>query len=858
MGRWRAAMVICCVVAGPSAVAATPLFQSLPPAFLAGPGVPAPLPPEIVAELAFAAQLGDAALIEAVARLSATNPDRAAAIAATAIDIAPDLASEILAAGGGEVTITPAAGPLAIPLTPLLLGAGGAAGVAGVAAGGGGSGDSDTAASLATDGSEPPSTGEDNEGGDDAGDPPNDPRSPPIDTTRFETAEYRAQPGLVAINAATAYARGLNGSGVVVAIIDGAVDATDPELTDAVINAVDLDPATADDTRRAIAYTARLIGARRDERGIHGVAPAVTLFSSKQRASDSTIAANTHAARGAQVLHNGWNTTAPPVTGFQLNQIPTAEIAAYRDLVTRNAVVVHAAGDGSLGAQTGSNDPSLRAGLPHLAPDLQPIWLAVTATGTDGNITTTANRCGVAAAWCIAAPAAPADATVHIDSTARAAPHVSGAAALLAELFPELGGAEIAARLLATANQDGKYADSAVYGQGLLDLATATEPLGAVAVAAPNQQTTALLADTSLRSGLAFGDSLQRGLASTAVAVSDSQGAVFAAPISGLVEPAPVRPLVLLDSFNRFADAHRHQTVTVAPDVQLGFSGDKTAARADLTLTAGATKWHFAWTDIAQPATVPRVDLLSDAWLSPFRSMAPRRIEVTATQAATRTTEVVVSAFVGEDQDTGEPSRTVGATTEVVWRADGFSVAGRGGALVEKDTVLGAWGTGAFAFAPGTRTYFVGASATAPLPAGLRLDFAVDAGITMAKPGSQSVLTEITPIRSQTVSAGIAKPNLVSRDDVFGVVVHQPLRVASGSFGIPTFAGRDAGGAVRHDTQQIALAPSGRAIDLEAYYHRQLPSDGAISLNAMWRRSPGHARDASDEGLLSFRWRQHF
>ena len=63
--------------------------------------------------------------------------------------------------------------------------------------------------------------------------------------------------------------------------------------------------------------------------------------------------------------------------------------------------------------------------------------------------------------------------------TSFAAPFVTGGLAAISSYFEgQLGSTEIVSRLFSTANKDGVYADSAVYGQGLMDLAAATAPVG--------------------------------------------------------------------------------------------------------------------------------------------------------------------------------------------------------------------------------------------------------------------------------------------------------------------------------------------------------------------------------------------
>ena len=65
------------------------------------------------------------------------------------------------------------------------------------------------------------------------------------------------------------------------------------------------------------------------------------------------------------------------------------------------------------------------------------------------------------------------------NGTSFASPFVAGGLAVIADYFSgQLGATEIVERMLTTANKDGIYADSEIYGQGLLDLDAATSPVG--------------------------------------------------------------------------------------------------------------------------------------------------------------------------------------------------------------------------------------------------------------------------------------------------------------------------------------------------------------------------------------------
>ena len=61
---------------------------------------------------------------------------------------------------------------------------------------------------------------------------------------------------------------------------------------------------------------------------------------------------------------------------------------------------------------------------------------------------------------------------------------VTGGLAVMKHLFrDQLSNTNLAARILETADRSGRYADAALYGQGLLDLGAATSPVGTTEIA---------------------------------------------------------------------------------------------------------------------------------------------------------------------------------------------------------------------------------------------------------------------------------------------------------------------------------------------------------------------------------------
>ena len=158
-----------------------------------------------------------------------------------------------------------------------------------------------------------------------------------------------------------------------------------------------------------------------------------------------------------------------------------------------------------IGANYGSdvalNRPHAYALLPLHEESLADKWLAVVATDDNNIIASFSNGCGLAKYWCLAAPgvdiwsavsynedgsySAP-NITTAIDKyrgTSMAAPHVSGALALLLSRLPHIPMPVLKAILLATATDLGAPGVDDVYGHGLVNIAAAITVQGEITLA---------------------------------------------------------------------------------------------------------------------------------------------------------------------------------------------------------------------------------------------------------------------------------------------------------------------------------------------------------------------------------------
>ena len=190
------------------------------------------------------------------------------------------------------------------------------------------------------------------------------------------------------------------------------------------------------------------------------------------------------------------------------------------------------------------------SGLPVWIPELRGHSIAVVAVregaGSDRRpgITSFSNRCGIAAEWCVAAPGHSVRVAIfgeingsagtrgigNANGTSYAAPMVAGGLAIMKQLFrDQLSNTDLVERLFRTADKEAPYSDTAIYGQGLMDLGSATVPVG-VPVLTMGETAMGAGVDvqvSSIMTGQAFGDGLTRSLAGQEIAAFDRLGAPF-------------------------------------------------------------------------------------------------------------------------------------------------------------------------------------------------------------------------------------------------------------------------------------------------------------------------------------------
>jgi outer membrane autotransporter protein len=296
-------------------------------------------------------------------------------------------------------------------------------------------------------------------------------------------------------------ATGNQGQGVKIGILDTGAQADNPALIGRITwfkDYVDPSNTTPQDTYGHGTLIAELIGGTANSDGsggnpfYGGVAPQASLYVA--RVGDGSGQINTSllpqamadlTAQGVQLINNSYG-SAVPITSVTSNSAQVlADYATFKSVLGNNQLMVWAAGN------NGNLQPSVEAGLPYYEGALLQNWLAVVNVSLNSNgqvtgldDTVPSNACGVAAAWCLAAPgldyfspvANTAFSTGGAEGTSNSAAIVTGVAALVWQRFPWFTAANVQETLLGTATYLGS---PSYYGYGLVNAAQAVNGPGA-------------------------------------------------------------------------------------------------------------------------------------------------------------------------------------------------------------------------------------------------------------------------------------------------------------------------------------------------------------------------------------------
>ena len=465
-------------------------------------------------------------------------------------------------------------------------------------------------------------------------------------------------------------------------------------------------------------------------------------------------------------------------------------------------------------------------GLPALISELRGHVLSVVAVDRNGDIAGFSNRCGIAKSWCLAAPGQGiitifpgnngANVSPAINGTSFSAPMVTGSLAVMKHRFRgQMSNVDLASRLLSTANRAGKYANSDIYGRGLLDLDAALAPVGVLGFRTGSrvERGGSNVQHTSFRAGRAMGDGLARSLAGREVVAFDELGAPFWMGLSSFVSIPKVPPTEARVRKFMALEAPARPILGIPPlhpdRFQIGL----------MKMPKGAEGGHLAFARYA-----PGVRMTDREGFS-------------ATAFSTAGVAGLRSA----------------SGMALSWRPRDSRIGLRTGLLAEHKTLLGTSGKGAFGELLGDSA-FVGIEGDVTVSDWL-LSGSAEVGMVAPDIGG-GMVRYMSPLTTSAFS--LEATRWFTRNDSLRFLISQPLRVESGRAMLLLPVGCTKGGDILQEPVTSGLVPTGRQIEVAAHWFQSSVMGSQLRLGASWTYHPNHRADADSALTLLAGWRYAF
>jgi hypothetical protein len=581
-------------------------------------------------------------------------------------------------------------------------------------------------------------------------------------------------------------------------------------------------------------------------------------------------------------------------------------------------IYVWAAGNAGQYADQGVDfsSPEILPGMAYYISEISGHSIAVVSIDEDGQISSFSNRCGVSQDYCIAAPGnnitvpyptSTSDTgflssnvndnnysdclidnscyAIGAAGTSFAAPFVSGGLAVIADYFEgQLGSHEIVNRLFSTANKEGIYADKAVYGQGLMDLNAATNPIGqlsaTMSLSLSGPMVSATFSTLQLTSP-SFGDALTNGIGNHSVIFFDELDAPFRRSLSSLVSDYR-NQVINMDGFGSIQNPIYHSLITDDTEFEIGGLSIENLSAELVTpyhlLNAKADKNQFfsyynhssnsflshglngSWAmGIFQDSQLRSETSLRSQFSNPWLNFSAAGTTFGSIFKGNNRFDVALAISSGRNKFNAneifnkQDSSTV-ALLEIQPKTNMPAL--QLGLMKENDASLGLSGSGAFNGSNNQLTSFVGLSNSLDL-AGGKLFGSLYLGKSNDVSNELGMIRSVTKLYSSAFGIGFMKSSIVSNNDKLILTIDQPIRIESGrlQLNVPTYRTKTKN--VLFNPMNFNLDPSGREIHTKAQYLSSYKNIG-FGLTLGYKADPYHIKFMNDYWYMSLGFNINF
>lgn len=740
---------------------------------------------------------------------------------------------------------------------------------------------------------------------------PPPPTPPPAPGQIEESDEYKENWGLDAIKPLTAYERGGTGEGIIVGIVDSGVDEDHVDLVGNIHSASKdvsfsraLFDRTIDDIDGHGTFVAGIIGAMQNDSGTLGVAynSSLLILRADERTSctdvpddpeeePSCIFSDPDIAKGIDFAV----ATGAKVINLSLggNEASLILVQAIQGAVEAGVLMVISAGN------DGEANPDAMA-LQGINPNFAGHIIIVGASDITNTIAGFSNKAGTGQTVYMVAPGDEVTSTYlnnHLGiggGTSFAAPHVTGAAAILFQMFPSLTAPEVMDILLESATDLGAPGVDDIYGWGLLNIEAAIAPLGAQSLpiqVVGNSLSLLPIAPSGIDLSPAFGDALITSPLNS-VMMLDGYNRSYMINMTNRIE----RPQAGINLGAVLAERHAYQALgldigdkggfqvnlydpnwqirsiaaalpqsvsaNLRHDVGYAHFTAKPTPNTEFSITKG-----MAWSNLGGGAKARRSFMSRGLFGESFLGFGTSKTQVGVVQNLSGSLDLKIGTSFGKykpkaaqffDKQNIKGSVTTAYTSLTHWGAK-YSIGIQAGAMVEKNAMLGSLSDGALNLGSGANTIFTRVEGTVDLGSRFSLTGTFSHGWTKPEGMNPGFISNISHLRTMSFGAALLKESLFSSQDRLGFAIASPLRVESGKIGFTLPTNRDYTlDEILFSDFQTSLAPTKREMDFEISYKIKGFKRWTMEANILHQLNAGHSTLWGDVTTAALKMRTNF
>lgn len=636
-------------------------------------------------------------------------------------------------------------------------------------------------------------------------------------------------------------------------------------------------------------HVAGIIAADKNDMGMHGVAfsnteiiagrwdfmvpfsvPLATMIDRGAQVVNMSFGIESQDDFNAKTLQNLGN-----VVGAEMLNKYAGDILTVIDRAAEeNVVLVMSAGN------DGKNQPGIFNGIPLLSDDyaekLKNLFITVVATNSEGKIAAYSNRCGATAGYCIAAPGgdgtgdtgdtyiwstgSSGEDILGMSGTSMAAPVVTGSVALLMGAYPYLEPQEVVELIFETANNEGIYADSTIYGHGMLDLAEATNPQGYLATFDGNtvDSNKVNISSTAIRVPAVFKQALVKNMPKT-VTVFDKYNRPFDLKFASLVSTTHSGEKKFKNDLYNFS-RHQPKQTTAVDGFSFGFApssysnNDSGMGIVDLAYESDNHKTSFFFAENSEYASGSYQEkVLFNPYLAMNEAYGIEnnmKFDNLGFKFGFMTGENGLYDGDSSYNDYDFDNRAYAFNSEVSYQmTPQFNLTAVSGVLAEDDALLGMNGRGALNIGD-SNTFYTGLMLAWQPTDKWSFGGAYYHGWT---DGSNSSGSMMKTSRLMSNSFALDGHYNMNKTDVVGLQVSSPLRIYSGHADFDVATGRDNySSAVYRENVRANLKPSAREYKFALYHNREVNEDIMFKSELAVRLNPEHESGAETDYRAMF------